>query len=261
MQAPSSATGSFRAPGSRHSSALQFPDGATGWTGIWPGKGSIPLTAQPPASSPGASSALAQRRRLGQVSVLGTYLDPLADKVLICCVAGALGIQGLLPPPLVALIIGEASPLEYACPGSAADPAPACNITGKDVVLVAGTAYVTLTGKGAQLLRRSQGRSEEGPGQEGPLPAVKPALVSKANTCLQLGLVGVCLAQGMLGHDAVPDSAVQARVRASCVGIRHQMIPMAVSVQGLAVTTAATTLASVLVYARRPGAYMGGASR
>lgn len=32
-------------------------------------------------------------KRYGQSSVLGSYLDPLADKVLIGCVVGALGYQ------------------------------------------------------------------------------------------------------------------------------------------------------------------------
>mmetsp|Transcript_866 Transcript_866/g.1182 ORF Transcript_866/g.1182 Transcript_866/m.1182 type:complete len:330 (-) Transcript_866:384-1373(-) len=36
-------------------------------------------------------------RRLNQGSVLGSYLDPLADKVLILCVAGALLYNGVLP--------------------------------------------------------------------------------------------------------------------------------------------------------------------
>ena len=32
-------------------------------------------------------------RRLNQGSVLGSYLDPLADKALVCCVVGALAYQ------------------------------------------------------------------------------------------------------------------------------------------------------------------------
>lgn len=32
-------------------------------------------------------------KRYGQSSVLGSYLDPLADKALIGCVVGALGYQ------------------------------------------------------------------------------------------------------------------------------------------------------------------------
>ncbi len=32
-------------------------------------------------------------KQYGQPSVLGSYLDPLADKVLICCTVGALGYE------------------------------------------------------------------------------------------------------------------------------------------------------------------------
>lgn len=46
-------------------------------------------------------------KRYGQSSVLGSYLDPLADKVLIGCVVGALGYQGSLPWQLVTIIIGR----------------------------------------------------------------------------------------------------------------------------------------------------------
>ncbi|KAL3141820.1 hypothetical protein ABBQ32_004493 [Trebouxia sp. C0010 RCD-2024] len=46
-------------------------------------------------------------KRYNQSSVLGSYLDPLADKALIGCVVGALGYQGSLPGALVALIIGR----------------------------------------------------------------------------------------------------------------------------------------------------------
>ena len=34
-------------------------------------------------------------KRLGQSSVLGSYLDPLADKVLVCCTVGALAAEVL----------------------------------------------------------------------------------------------------------------------------------------------------------------------
>ncbi|KAK9867957.1 hypothetical protein WJX84_003158 [Apatococcus fuscideae] len=40
-------------------------------------------------------------------SVLGSYLDPLADKVLVCCVVGALGYEGSLPVWLATVIIGR----------------------------------------------------------------------------------------------------------------------------------------------------------
>ncbi len=40
-------------------------------------------------------------------SVLGSFLDPVADKVLIGSVTVTLGVQGLLPPALVALIVAR----------------------------------------------------------------------------------------------------------------------------------------------------------
>ncbi|DBB04287.1 TPA: hypothetical protein ACH3X1_012784 [Trebouxia sp. C0004] len=46
-------------------------------------------------------------KRFGQSSVLGSYLDPLADKVLIGSVVAALGYQGALPLWLVSVIIGR----------------------------------------------------------------------------------------------------------------------------------------------------------
>ncbi|GFH12997.1 uncharacterized protein HaLaN_08794, partial [Haematococcus lacustris] len=62
-----------------------------------------------------ADGALA--RRLGQSSVLGSYLDPLADKhtnsgpsimqVLIGCVVGALASKGLVPAWLAVLVLGR----------------------------------------------------------------------------------------------------------------------------------------------------------
>ena len=37
-------------------------------------------------------------RKFDQGSVIGSYLDPLADKVLICCTVGALASEVLHPP-------------------------------------------------------------------------------------------------------------------------------------------------------------------
>ncbi|EIE23562.1 HSP20-domain-containing protein [Coccomyxa subellipsoidea C-169] len=46
-------------------------------------------------------------KHYGQSSVLGSYLDPLADKVLVCCTVGALAQQGSLPVALASIIIGR----------------------------------------------------------------------------------------------------------------------------------------------------------
>lgn len=42
-----------------------------------------------------------------QNSVLGSYLDPLADKVLIAFVIGALGAKGILSPTVVGVIVSR----------------------------------------------------------------------------------------------------------------------------------------------------------
>jgi cardiolipin synthase (CMP-forming) len=46
-------------------------------------------------------------RRYGLQTILGSYLDPLADKLLISCAGGALAAQGVLPVWLVAVVIGR----------------------------------------------------------------------------------------------------------------------------------------------------------
>eukprot|EP00884_Botryococcus_braunii_P010204 jgi/Botrbrau1/19185/Bobra.0077s0091.1 len=46
-------------------------------------------------------------RRYAQPSVLGSYLDPLADKVFVGCAVGALVYEGSIPGPIGALIIGR----------------------------------------------------------------------------------------------------------------------------------------------------------
>lgn len=46
-------------------------------------------------------------RRWGQITAVGSFLDPLADKVLINGMAVPLAMQGLVPPSLVALMLGR----------------------------------------------------------------------------------------------------------------------------------------------------------
>ncbi|WIA19224.1 hypothetical protein OEZ85_003864 [Tetradesmus obliquus] len=48
-------------------------------------------------------------RRLGHTSKLGSYLDPLADKVLIASVVGSMGWNGMLPAWLAVLVVGRDS--------------------------------------------------------------------------------------------------------------------------------------------------------
>jgi cardiolipin synthase (CMP-forming) len=46
-------------------------------------------------------------KRYHQESVLGSYLDPLADKAVVFFVVGALGWVGILSPPVVGVLIGR----------------------------------------------------------------------------------------------------------------------------------------------------------
>ena len=46
-------------------------------------------------------------KRLKQESVLGSYLDPLADKAVIVSVIGALGWTGVLSGPVVAVLLSR----------------------------------------------------------------------------------------------------------------------------------------------------------
>ncbi|KAF6253972.1 CDP-alcohol phosphatidyltransferase-domain-containing protein [Scenedesmus sp. NREL 46B-D3] len=46
-------------------------------------------------------------RRLGHTSKLGSYLDPLGDKVLVASVVGTMGWNGMLPAWLAVLVVGR----------------------------------------------------------------------------------------------------------------------------------------------------------
>ncbi len=43
----------------------------------------------------------------GGTSYLGTILDPVADRLMLSSVAVVLAVRGLLPPPVVALLVGR----------------------------------------------------------------------------------------------------------------------------------------------------------
>jgi cardiolipin synthase (CMP-forming) len=50
---------------------------------------------------------LARRRGGAGTSHLGTVLDPVADKLMLSSVAVVLAVRGLLPAPLVAILVGR----------------------------------------------------------------------------------------------------------------------------------------------------------
>jgi cardiolipin synthase len=166
-----------------------------------------PLSPTPPQNqaSDWADGALA--RRLGQASVLGSYLDPLADKVLVCSVVGALAVQGAVPTWVAVVVIG------------------------RDVGLVTGMAahrWRTLgwatSGVTASQFLSPHGASGDGIGGSSSLPLMRPLLISKVNTVLQLALVCGCMSHAWQG---LPDTS---------------------ALHYLELLTASTTISSLLAY-------------
>jgi cardiolipin synthase len=88
-------------------------------------------------------------KRFGMSTVLGAYLDPLADKTMLVSIYIALGIMEVLPRWLVILVVS------------------------RDIMIVGAVILSWLVDR--------------------PIP-LKPLLVSKFNTVVQIALVGVVLA-------------------------------------------------------------------
>ena len=163
-------------------------------------------------------------RKLGHTSVLGSYLDPLGDKILIGALVGALGWQGVIPPWLVVVVLGRDVGLIGGMmwyrwrmfggkwPGFRAfmDVDGTINLAGDDgnkgvdvsnvggdevkrERLVDGEVYVTLEKTTAKPQLRQEGVEQQG------LPAMKPLMVSKLNTVLVLLLIAGCMTQQWQG--------------------------------------------------------------
>ncbi|KAG2427301.1 hypothetical protein HXX76_012497 [Chlamydomonas incerta] len=182
-------------------------------------------------------------RRLGASSVFGSYLDPLADKVLIGCVAAALLMNGAMPPWVAGVVVGRDVLLVagsfvfrlrgfgWRWPGAAAffrtvDTAAA----GAPGGAAAATAAAEAGGsKGGAV----DGTGAGGGGGEG-VSFMRPLLISKANTVLQLVLLGGYLLRGMDGG-----AGLQLLLPG---GGGEELI------LGLELATAATTVVSGLAY-------------
>jgi cardiolipin synthase len=113
-------------------------------------------------------------RTYNQTSVLGTFLDPFADKILIMTLVAVEGWGGLLPLSLVALILA------------------------RDAGLIAGGFYIRGTTKpeGVPFFDTTQASALK----------VTPSMLSKLNTCSQVGLLMFALtnaAWGFPGDDMV----------------------------------------------------------
>ncbi|CAA2992464.1 cardiolipin synthase (CMP-forming), mitochondrial [Olea europaea subsp. europaea] len=112
-------------------------------------------------------------RRMKINSVVGSYLDPLADKVLIGCVALAMVDMGLLHPGLVALVVL------------------------RDVALVGGAVYKRASSLDWEWESLSHFFNLDSAGAQ----KVEPLFISKVNTVFQLLLVAAALLQPSFGNE------------------------------------------------------------
>ncbi|KAL2055175.1 hypothetical protein ABVK25_004513 [Lepraria finkii] len=114
-------------------------------------------------------------RRWGLQTVVGTVIDPMADKVLMTVVTVCLAVKEVLPIPLAILILG------------------------RDVLLgLSAFYYRYISLPSPRTFARYWDFSL-------PSAEVRPTTISKTNTFLQLGLIGVTmsgLAMGGLGETA-----------------------------------------------------------
>ncbi|CAK8531073.1 unnamed protein product [Lathyrus sativus] len=110
-------------------------------------------------------------RKMKIDSVVGSYLDPLADKVLIGCVAVAMVHQDLLHPGLVGLVVF------------------------RDAFLVGGAIFQRASSLGWKWKSWFDFFNLDGTGRQ----KVKPLFISKVNTVFQLALVAAALLQPDFG--------------------------------------------------------------
>lgn len=110
-------------------------------------------------------------RRMKIDSVVGSYLDPLADKVLIGCVALAMVQKNLLHPGLVGIVVF------------------------RDVALVGGAVYLRALNLDWKWKKWSDFFNLDGASPQ----KVKPLFISKVNTVFQLALVAGALLQPEFG--------------------------------------------------------------
>ncbi|GAB4819862.1 hypothetical protein N2152v2_006908 [Parachlorella kessleri] len=174
-----------------------------------------------------------------QRSVLGSYLDPLADKTLMCSVIAALGYTGVLSAPMVALILGRdvflvagafaarAKSLGWRWPGAgeffrlqpaSSPPAPSSIAPAEPTQPTAEREGLqqTCSGDAPSASSGSAGaQAEERAGGAPAAPFVEPLYISKVNTCFQLVLVGACMSRAWLG---VPSDDVVWWLAASTAG-------------------------------------------
>lgn len=110
-------------------------------------------------------------RKMKIDSVVGSYLDPLADKVLIACVAVSMLHNHLLHPGLVGLVVF------------------------RDAFLVGGAVFLRASSLGWKWKSWFDFFNLDGNGRQ----KVEPLFISKVNTVLQLVLVAAALLQPEFG--------------------------------------------------------------
>ncbi|KAL3850856.1 hypothetical protein ACJIZ3_012738 [Penstemon smallii] len=111
-------------------------------------------------------------RKMRINSVVGSYLDPLADKVLIGCVALGMVDKGLLHPGLVAIVLL------------------------RDVALVGGAVYMRASSLDYKWNSWRDFFNLDGANAQ----KVEPLFISKVNTVFQLALVAAALLQPEFGN-------------------------------------------------------------
>lgn len=112
-------------------------------------------------------------RKMKINTVLGSYLDPLADKVLIISVALSMVKSDLLSPAVVALVVA------------------------RDCALMGGAFYKRADSMGWKWKDWRDFFNVDKNGAE----KIEPLFISKVNTVLQLALVGLALLQPEIGTD------------------------------------------------------------
>ncbi|GLT29377.1 hypothetical protein SLA2020_042490 [Shorea laevis] len=110
-------------------------------------------------------------RKMKINSVVGSYLDPLADKVLIGCVALAMVHNNLLHPGLVGIVVL------------------------RDIALIGGAAYLRASSLGWEWKSWFDFINLDGTRPQ----KVEPLFISKVNTVFQLALVAAALLQPEFG--------------------------------------------------------------
>lgn len=146
-------------------------------------------------------------RRLGHTSKVGSYLDPLADKVFVCAAVGTMGALSMLPAWLAVLVVGR-------------DTAQVVGMFVYRLRMFGGTwpgaaAFFDVDASVQQQQQQRQGQQHGQPvaaagsgaaaasgGSSNTLPVIRPLLVSKANTALIMVLAAGCMAHQWQGVPA-----------------------------------------------------------